>query len=402
MAGPGAGGKDRCQELAEARAGREFHEFLGAFAHWVHTVERVIPRIARQPRNQEAQDALVETAAGARRDAELCHCAPVLELLRAVESVAEALRDHHLSFVPGVGEVILLAFDRARVVAAGHEAGRVFDAEAIDRITRALADAASAGDQGRDAAIERIITALAGDDWPAATASEPSWPGAPGVTPIATPVGSRGPQAAIGPRGEDLRSFRELSLRLEGKSPFWAGRTDRLIRFALEANAEAGRIVDPAQLEAAVYMHDVGMAFLSEAFWRAEGPLGEPERRELHDHPALAAGLLARLEHWGEATAMVAQHHERPDGRGYPRGLKEAEIAPGARLLALLDAFEAMTHQRVDRPNRKSVMRAMVEINASVDQFARDWVKIFNRVVQRILIEAQPSPPAPRPSAGPG
>ena len=101
--------------------------------------------------------------------------------------------------------------------------------------------------------------------------------------------------------------------------------------------------MDAAQLEAAVYLHDVGMMLLPEAVWLKVGKMSEEERALLFRHPDFGAGLLQRMEGWGEAARMVREHHEMPDGEGYPQHLTGEAIAPGAKILAIVDAFEAVT-----------------------------------------------------------
>lgn len=70
-------------------------------------------------------------------------------------------------------------------------------------------------------------------------------------------------------------------------------------------------LADPAQLEAAAYMHDVGMMFLPEGMWLNKlGRLNEDDKKALRAHPGYGAGLLERMEGWGPAAEMMAQHHE--------------------------------------------------------------------------------------------
>jgi HD-GYP domain-containing protein (c-di-GMP phosphodiesterase class II) len=157
-------------------------------------------------------------------------------------------------------------------------------------------------------------------------------------------------------------------------------------------NQEAGTPLDPEQLEAAIYMHDLGMALLPDSVLTKPARLTDDEWTTLHRHVHAGAGLLARMPAWAEAAQMVEQHHERPDGKGYPLGLSDAQIAPGAKLIAILDAFEAMTHRRADRDSRKSVFRAMSEINASDAQFCRQWVPVANRVMRRLIAESDGMP----------
>ena len=86
---------------------------------------------------------------------------------------------------------------------------------------------------------------------------------------------------------------------------------------------------------------------------------------------------------------MVAQHHEMPDGTGYPRGLKGAQICPGACILAIVDAFEAVTLKHSQRGQTRSLLRAIAEVNACDSQFAAEWVAPFNAVIRRQMDNGQ-------------
>lgn len=102
-------------------------------------------------------------------------------------------------------------------------------------------------------------------------------------------------------------------------------------------------------------------------------------------HPAWVSGLLGRMPGWEEAALMVLQHHETPDGEGYPYGLVAGEIVPGARILALVDAFESVMLKHQHRGQRRSMLRAAAELNAAENQFDRAWLDPFNQVVRRML-----------------
>ena len=80
---------------------------------------------------------------------------------------------------------------------------------------------------------------------------------------------------------------------------------------------------------------------------------------------------------------MVEQHHEMPDGAGYPRGIESAEICDGAKLLGIVDAFEAVMLKHIQRGRNRSVLRAIAEVNACDKQFAPEWTEPFNRVIRR-------------------
>jgi len=190
---------------------------------------------------------------------------------------------------------------------------------------------------------------------------------------------------APGDAGSDLQFFRSLALQLESRSPLFKGRTLRVLRLALETNKLAGQPVDPQQLEAAVYLHDFGMMLVPEAVWLKVGKLTPEDKLALRNHPGFAAGLVQRMPGWAGAAEMVAQHHEMPDGGGYPHGLNADAICAGAKILAIVDAFESVMLKHSHRGKNRSVLRAIAEINACDRQFAPEWIEPFNAVIRRTL-----------------
>src|SRR5678815_2523317 len=76
------------------------------------------------------------------------------------------------------------------------------------------------------------------------------------------------------------------------------------------------------------------------------------DRRHMMRHPEAGARIVGQIRALRSAAAMVRTHHWRPDGRGYPRGLVDADVPLGARIIHVCDAFDAMTS---DRPYRKGL-----------------------------------------------
>ncbi|MCL2076732.1 MAG: HD domain-containing protein [Betaproteobacteria bacterium] len=183
----------------------------------------------------------------------------------------------------------------------------------------------------------------------------------------------------------DLQFFRTFAMLFESRSPFFKGRTNRILRLALETNKAADSPVDPLQLEAAIYMHDLGMLLLPEQAWLKVGRLSAEDKLSLRNHPASGAGLLQRMPGWGDAATMVAQHHETPNGSGYPANLKSDEICPGAKIIAIVDAFEAVMLKHSHRGKNRSVLRAIAEINACDKQFDATWTQLFNQIIRRTI-----------------
>jgi diguanylate cyclase (GGDEF)-like protein/putative nucleotidyltransferase with HDIG domain len=114
--------------------------------------------------------------------------------------------------------------------------------------------------------------------------------------------------------------------------------------------AELGMSVDRVErVRLAGLLHDVGKIGVADRVLTKPGPLDPDEWKQMRTHPEIAARLLAHPD-FEDLRAWILAHHERPDGLGYPAGLSTDEIPLEARILAVADAYEAMTADRVYRP----------------------------------------------------
>ncbi len=120
---------------------------------------------------------------------------------------------------------------------------------------------------------------------------------------------------------------------------------------ARELGLHEGRV---GRVRLAGMLHDVGKVGVPDAILRKPGKLTEQEFELIKLHPGLGAQILEHAS-LADVRAWVGDHHERPDGRGYPRGLRGEEISLEARILAVADAYEAMTS---DRSYRDSIGHA--------------------------------------------
>jgi putative two-component system response regulator len=116
-----------------------------------------------------------------------------------------------------------------------------------------------------------------------------------------------------------------------------------------------------AALRFGARLHDIGKITVSDAILRKRGPLDAHELAEIRTHPAAGAKLIGSFGPASEALPFVLYHHERWDGGGYPTGRGGEDVPEGARLLAIADAFDAMT---TTRPYRRALPtgRALAEI----------------------------------------
>ena len=153
------------------------------------------------------------------------------------------------------------------------------------------------------------------------------------------------------------------------------GRARRLAR-ALDLNPQE---VDVIGYVAAI--RDLGMAPLQPRIHNIRGPLEEDDRRAVQQHPEVGVEMIRPLEYLGPVRDLILAHHERWDGGGYPRGLREHEIPLGARILAVVDAFESMTAGRPFRAAR-SPEEAVAELRREAGrQFDPEVVEAFAHTV---------------------
>jgi len=155
--------------------------------------------------------------------------------------------------------------------------------------------------------------------------------------------------------------------------------TARVTQLALHlAEHVAPELALEPELAYGFRLHDIGMIGVSNATLLKPGALTPAELDEIREHPWLGERIVAPIPELGGLTRQViACHHERWDGSGYPRGLRGVEIPLSARIFAIVDAYDAMTN---DQPYRDalSVDEACSEVNVKAGlHFDPDVVDLF-------------------------
>ncbi len=348
-----------------------FQEFREALEDQVPGIERDIAALSKEPGDRTLIARLFRALHTIKGDAAICKVEVGVMICHPIESVLSRCRDSEILFAGLLPEVTLLALDRLELTLEAMSTGRSVEHLKLPELVGGLEGIANARPGEVAARTARTIEAVTGFK-PLHAATEEVYAADAAALPQINLTA-------------DLSFFRTLALQLESRSPLFKGRTERILRLARETNQVAGTPADPAQLEAAIYLHDVGMMFAPESVWLKVGKLTEEDKKLLHEHPGQSAGLLERMPGWSGAAQMVAQHHEMPDGGGYPAGLKAPAICPGAKILAIVDAFEAVTLKHSHRGQTRSLVRAIAEINACDNQFASEWIGPFNNVIRKMV-----------------
>jgi len=154
-------------------------------------------------------------------------------------------------------------------------------------------------------------------------------------------------------------------------------------RLALQAARLGSRLdLSTAELDAVTYgalLHDVGKIGVPDAVLTKAGPLTEEEWVLIRRHPEIGARICAPLESFAAFGTIIRHHHERWDGTGYPDGLRGEATSLGARIVGIVDAFDAMTH---DRPYRRALTTEQ-----ALEEVRRGASRQFDPELARILFD---------------
>lgn len=182
---------------------------------------------------------------------------------------------------------------------------------------------------------------------------------------------------------ENTRQWRDLAVAVEEKDGYTAEHCQRLQDLAARVGEVMG--LSPERqylLNFAAFLHDIGKVKVPDTILGKPAPLSAEEWVIMRRHPLDGSQMLEHTSLAG-AAPIIAQHHERLDGSGYPFGLAGDEILLEAQILAVVDSFDAMT---TDRPYRKalSVEQAVAELRRGVGRLYRqDVVLAFLKILDQ-------------------
>jgi putative nucleotidyltransferase with HDIG domain len=176
-------------------------------------------------------------------------------------------------------------------------------------------------------------------------------------------------------------TLQALTAALETRDAETHGHSERVVTFSLRLGREYG--LSAAELKALEFgslLHDIGKIGVPDAILRKPAKLTDEEWVRMREHPSHGQQILRGIKFLEGAARVVAQHHEKWDGSGYPLGLKREDIDICARIFAVADAFDAITSDRVYRKGRP-YEAAVAELDEWADrQFDPKVVAAFHRV----------------------
>lgn len=333
--------------------------------------------LGNDPHNKKLLDQLFRSVHTIKGDIALAHITPLLPILTAVEDILGMMRERRIQHNELISDLLLNIFEQVNgfIDDCAKLGYAQYHSQAFDNASRLISGIHPDNIQQHPSLLTQTLRVL---EAPITTQME-NEPSIHDFTDLRIDW-----EKELEP---DLVFFHGLMKPVEERIDNWQGRSNRQLKLALLLNQYAKNSVDEQQLRAAVYLHDIGMTLLPFSLLQQSTPLLQGEILRVRSHVQMAVNILNQMPQWSEAMRFIHEHHERVDGQGYPNGLTNNDISDGAKILAIVDAFEAMTHERAQQVHQKRpIMHALQEIkSASGTQFCPYWVNILTKVMASII-----------------
>ena len=185
-----------------------------------------------------------------------------------------------------------------------------------------------------------------------------------------------------------------LAQAVEAKDVYTEGHLRRLRAYGEQLALACGlSSAEVAAVRHGGILHDIGKIGVDEAIIRKPGPLTPEEAAQMRRHPEIGASIISQMRFAREVAPIINGHHEYWDGSGYPQGLSGHAIPIGARIITIVDAYDAMM---TDRPYRAALgeVESLRQLHGGRgSQFDPDLLDIFVGLVEKGLVVAEHMPP---------
>lgn len=185
-------------------------------------------------------------------------------------------------------------------------------------------------------------------------------------------------------RTQHFSIIQALAAAVEARDPYTEKHSERMANYAVATARELGLSMGKAEvIRYATILHDIGKIGVNDRVLGKRDGLTPKEWAKIKAHPGIGKDILVQITSLKGASQLVYYHHERYDGKGYPEKLKGKDIPIGARIIAVVDIYDAMTSKRPYRP-ASSAKEAIDELRRKAGtQFDSKVVEAFLKVLDR-------------------
>ena len=188
-----------------------------------------------------------------------------------------------------------------------------------------------------------------------------------------------------------METIDAMRLMVDAKDFYTRGHSDRVSFYAVKIAEFMGKDQNYIErLRVAGLFHDIGKIGISDWILQKRDRLNEEEYEQIRQHPALGRKILTSITSFHEIIPIIEAHHERYDGRGYPRGIRGVKIPEEARIISVADVFDAMTSKRTYRDSLTLSQAISELIKGKAIQFDGDIVDAFLKILDNpVQLEQQ-------------
>lgn len=344
-----------------------FAEAYEEFVEQYRLCESSIVDLEYDPQNSALLNDLFRTVHTVKANSSMISFKPMVAILQELENVLDMVRDGEIPFSDRAGDLVLLLMDKARdFMDQYNDSEQVeYDVDLYQAVGNGLKKLSGASPETIASEFLNII-ALIDPSTQQVPQEEKHWL-----------------ESYLKP-SSDLLFLYHAAKACENRVGYWKGRTDRVVKLALALNEAGGSPVDANELAASLFTHDIAMGFLPTSLLTQQSSLDSHQVKLMRQHVQVSAHLMRSMFDSQKAGTILMQHQELMNGAGYPKGLSGEQICTGAKIIAIVHTFEAITHGHTSVSHHKRpLMRALLEISnkAEVD-FDKKWVELFMKVVR--------------------
>ncbi|MCW8357364.1 HD domain-containing protein [Marinomonas pontica] len=343
-------------------------DLLECYVEAQQEIEDIINSIESEGFSFDKLDNLFRSLHSMKGNCSVCFLDPLVGVLHKLEEIVDGMRGGYIQYHHYLGELIIVVIEKVYDLLKQIYQSHVAESAVRDELQQSLdAIYAEEDDSKRpDMAAALLRKCNQTEDVP-----EEALPAS-----VIIKVEFTESQQA------DIDLFIGFSQKLNRLLGYSSERSERILKLCQLINAECVTPVDPAQLSAAAYMHNMGMAPILSC-----KDDEELKRQAEHNHPMVGAKLLAKHEGWEDAVAMVKSHKERFDGTGFPESLVGSLIPQGAFILSMAVMFIDIVWGKSGSEYRKSAMRAVQMVNfESGKGFPPHLIESFNAAIRKVLV----------------
>lgn len=175
-----------------------------------------------------------------------------------------------------------------------------------------------------------------------------------------------------------INTVKSLVRAIDAKDRYTSGHSERVMKYSLAIGREL-KLGDDAleNLGLSSLLHDVGKIGIREDVLRKPGRLSSAERSQIRHHPLIGVNIVRDIDDSHRLARGISDHHERYDGKGYPRRLKGRSISIEGRIIAVADTYDALTTDRSYKKRHEGRTAAKVIVDNAAGQFDPGIVKAF-------------------------